>query len=128
MSPDNQDNQADSRGQWRKRRGGTLYDVSLHSKLDNHWRRNKHKLQYMTIKCRIPSIKNWSSETNRQLSLRLMTLAKHKPMLYTEFKQLEAERIAKLVFIGNGNKKKAVAALRPKPSQTLAKTTIRYEL
>ena len=82
----------------------------------------------MTIKCRIPSIKNWSSETNRALSLRLITLAKHKPMLYTEFKQLEAQWIAKLVFIGNGNKRRAVAVPRLKPSLTSSKTTTHYEL
>jgi hypothetical protein len=81
----------------------------------------------MTVKCRIPSIKNWSSETNRELSLRLMTLAKHKPMIYTEFKQLEAGRIAKLVFVANGNKRSAGAAPRPGPSETLSKTTTHYE-
>jgi hypothetical protein len=56
-----------------------------------------------------------------------MTLAKHKPMLYTEFKELEAQRIAKLVFIGNGNKRRAVAVPRLKPSQTLSKTTTHYD-
>lgn len=47
----------------------------------------------MSLQSRVPSIRNWCSTTNRELTWRLMQLARIRPELYAEFKAMEAKRI-----------------------------------
>jgi hypothetical protein len=47
----------------------------------------------MSMESRVPTVRNWNNITNRELTWRLMVLAKVRPELFQQFMQLLAKRI-----------------------------------